>query len=779
VLILKAGSAAVAAALIAIAAIGVSVPAGATTAAELTAPGGTWGQPQPMAGVAALVPSGGTLVNTVITAMSCVTPGNCAAVGQYVYGMGASSFYLSFVVSESNGTWRSAQPVKGITSLGTGTSAVLGTVSCVAPGDCTASGVYQATVGLEHAFFVAESGGTWGTATAMPETSLGASVDTDVGELSCPAAGECTAIGWYSPVSSYSPSAFVLDENNGSWGAPQPVPADASMQSAAGGPPYLTSLSCAAPGDCTAGGAYNYSNSTQVPFLISESGHVWGTTQAIASSTALTGGTVNSVSCPDAADCAAIGYYQPSATSLQAFTVAEAGGSWGQAQTLSVPGAARAAGLSLDCWSAGHCMAAGTSSPATSTSVNEAFSAVESGSGAWGTAHAIAGIPGFSDTYISAPSCTSAGDCTVAGFYDTLDNSSRQDFIATSSAGGSLDSPRPLPSTYAPSGPTWVGPDCTQPGYCTVAINASPVPLLASEATAVTVALTVPTLTYGSEQSGALRLAVSSASGTPTGTVVVTGSAGRTLCRITLTSGTGSCALTAKELPAGSDRLTASYSGDVSYAAASSTKAVPVTRAATTTGLTVSPASMTFTGEATTVKLSVGVASPAGAVTGGMVVKSGDIVLANCNDVALTAEKATCTNSAGILAPGRYGYIAYYDGNADFAPSASATRHLTVSKAKTTTTLTLAKTTVTYGHENAEKLAVSVSHVGGVFAAGKVTVRIGGTVLCTISLRQGSGSCTLASKRLQVGTYHLTAGYLGNGDYYGSVSSSKTLKVTA
>lgn len=65
-----------------------------------------------------------------------------------------------------------------------------------------------------------------------------------------------------------------------------------------------------------------------------------------------------------------------------------------------------------------------------------------------------------------------------------------------------------------------------------------------------------------------------------------------------------------------------------------------------------------------------------------------------------------------------------------------------------TTGLTLAKTAITYGHETAEKLTVSVSHAGSVYATGKVEVKSGSTVVCTITLNKGTGSCTLTARRL-------------------------------
>ena len=78
-----------------------------------------------------------------------------------------------------------------------------------------------------------------------------------------------------------------------------------------------------------------------------------------------------------------------------------------------------------------------------------------------------------------------------------------------------------------------------------------------------------------------------------------------------------------------------------------------------------------------------------------------------------------------------------------------------------------------------EKLTASVSHVGSGYATGKVEVKSGASIVCTISLSKGVGSCTLTAKRLipLPHGYHLVAVYLGNGNYLPSASAAKALTV--
>jgi hypothetical protein len=197
------------------------------------------------------------------------------------------------------------------------------------------------------------------------------------------------------------------------------------------------------------------------------------------------------------------------------------------------------------------------------------------------------------------------------------------------------------------------------------------------------------------------------------------------------------------------------------------------------TSLAISPASQTFAGKALSETFTATIAGGGGIPTGYASVSINGKQLSGCTDVAVGGGKIICTSSAGALMAGRYGFTVGYAGDADFAPSASAPQYLTVGKAKTTTGLVLSNTSVTYGHENLEKLTVSVSHVGSVYPTGGVAVRIGATTICTISLSKGTGSCTLGATRLRAGTYPFVALYPGDGNYGSSTSASKTLKVTA
>jgi hypothetical protein len=269
----------------------------------------------------------------------------------------------------------------------------------------------------------------------------------------------------------------------------------------------------------------------------------------------------------------------------------------------------------------------------------------------------------------------------------------------------------------------------------------------------------------------------SPAGGTPTGIVSVTGVDGA-VCTITLTVGTGTCALTAEQLAAGNEPLTGTYGGDASYASASETITISVAPAATVTSMRYTPGTITFTGVATTLAVTGSVTSTAGTPNGWVTVRIDGKAVAGCTNVSFIGTMS-CKGTTAILTGGTHWVSLGYAGRGNFAaaPTSSSSFALPVGRRHTTASLTLARTSVTYGHESAEKFTVSASHVGSVYPTGKVQVRIGGTTICTITLSRGVGSCTLANTRLRAGTYTFVDLYSGDRNYYKSESAKKTLKV--
>ena len=97
--------------------------------------------------------------------------------------------------------------------------------------------------------------------------------------------------------------------------------------------------------------------------------------------------------------------------------------------------------------------------------------------------------------------------------------------------------------------------------------------LTLNQATTTTkLTLSTSKVTLGSEQSAKVTVqVVPQYSGSPTGSVTVR-TPGAVVCVIKLSAGGGSCQLSAKELPAGSHPLSATYPGDTNFRASASTQ---------------------------------------------------------------------------------------------------------------------------------------------------------------------------------------------------------------
>ena len=564
--------------------VGLTGPARADTGTN----GGTWGLAQPVPGLTASTtpPTSG---NGAIKAITCTTPGDCVAVGDQVSVSGGVTTTVPVVVTESGGTWSSPQSIDGTAGLGSGTSAGLTEISCSDAGDCTATGSYNGTDGHGHAFYTTETPTTgWSTATAVSEAGQPSGTNSVITSVSCApsAPGYCAIVAYYAnsttttvngaTTTSTTIVPFTLDEAQGTWEAtPRLVTGLDSLPET--GNAELTSVSCAAQGQCTAGGGI-----AGQPFVVSESSGAWGNARAV---TSVSTGAIMAISCPDASDCTAAGFYDDSSKLAQAFTVDEQGGSWGPATLLASSSLVDASsGLMLGCSSVGNCVVADRAAIRMDNSAYLGVVAdIETSSGGWGPLSPVAGFPDvWNGPGIELPqssptglSCAPGGDCTIVGYYLTdKDPDPVQGFAATTSD-GVVGSEQPvLPGTN--SEPQDTALSCPKTGFCTLGYSMSGAPQLLTEATGATIAVkaSTPRVTYGSAAETLTATVTGADGGTPTGTVAVT-DAGTPVCTITLADG-DTCSPSATAIPVGTDTLTATYSGDPTYIPAASTATVTV-----------------------------------------------------------------------------------------------------------------------------------------------------------------------------------------------------------
>ena len=181
----------------------------AAAAARAAASGGSWGTAEEVPGIAALNKGGSAGINSV----SCASAGNCGAGGYYASRSGSGGLtYQAFVVGEKDGTWGTAVKVPGTAAINKGGNAGINSVSCAAAGNCSAGGSYTDRAGNVQAFIVSEKDGAWATAVKVPGTAaLNKGGNAGINSVSCAAAGNCSAGGSYTD-SSGNVQAFVVSE---------------------------------------------------------------------------------------------------------------------------------------------------------------------------------------------------------------------------------------------------------------------------------------------------------------------------------------------------------------------------------------------------------------------------------------------------------------------------------------------------------------------------------------------------------------------------------------
>jgi hypothetical protein len=404
-----------------------------------------------------------------ISAVSCISPGNCAAAGHFTDSSGHGQV---FVISQTRGTWGRGRELPGIAALNTGHNAVVTSLACGWRGNCTVAGWYSGSKrSSTHAFLADERNGRWGKARQAPGTAALSTGDVAaVTSVSCSRADSCGAVGTYRDRSG-DQHPFVLSKVRGTWRTARQVPGIAALNT--GGFAQLPAVSCASPGNCSAGGSYAVGVSSRA-FVVDQRNGRWGTARRVPGAATLGLNTqVTAVSCASAGNCSAGGTYE-NAAGEQAFVVSEVHGTWRAA--IPVPGLAAlntggAAALStLSCGAPGSCSAGGSYTeppPGEGPSPSQAYVVTEV-NGHWGTARPVPGARALNtgkQAEVTAVSCGGRGSCGAVGTYLTSGSSG---FLVSEAHGvwGRAQQIRGLAALKASANVELAVISCAGPGSC-------------------------------------------------------------------------------------------------------------------------------------------------------------------------------------------------------------------------------------------------------------------------------------------------------------------------
>jgi Bacterial Ig-like domain (group 3) len=274
------------------------------------------------------------------------------------------------------------------------------------------------------------------------------------------------------------------------------------------------------------------------------------------------------------------------------------------------------------------------------------------------------------------------------------------------------------------------------------------------QGTTTTTTLTASASTIALGQSDTFRATVSTTvvGFVPTGTVTFYNSTVTQLGAPVTLDGTGAASLTTSTLPAGSDSITAVYSGDGTYAGDTS-NAVPVTVTLLPTSTTLTASSSTiFAGQSDTLKATV-------SNTG--VVPTGTVTFYNNTATQLGAPVTLDSTGAASLVTftlpvGSDSITAVYSGDGTYAGDTSNAVVVTVNADPTATGSPSGDVTVVTLTNTSSSLVTFTLNIPSNFSIGT-----GGT--CPASLQLSAGSCTVnlqatdQTGQSQSGTLSITA----------------------
>ena len=274
-----------------------------------------------------------------------------------------------------------------------------------------------------------------------------------------------------------------------------------------------------------------------------------------------------------------------------------------------------------------------------------------------------------------------------------------------------------------------------------------------------------------------VTVAVTGSGATPTGTITLT-SGGYTSSAATLSGGSATVVIPANSLSAGTDTLSASYSGDANYGPATGSATETVT-IPLTPSITVTPASNTVN-TAASLSVTVKVAGSSGTTPTGTVTLSGGGYTSAA--VTLVNGSATIVIPANSLTVGNDTLTASYSGDANYASASGSTpasSPVTVTPGLIAATVTASPATSTM--DTGSTLSVPVTVTGaGVTPTGTVTLSGGGYTSAAATLVNGSYTFTIPSNSLSAGADTLTATYSGNSVYLaGTGTASVTVTQSA
>ncbi len=293
--------------------------------------------------------------------------------------------------------------------------------ACPSAGNCAAGGFYTDSGLTQQGLLLSEANGSWSASELAFKGGWGipAASDPRVTSVACAAVGDCVAVGYYYSGATNVPEGFLVSSGNGTWG--QAIDATGSSPSYLVFSPALApEVSCVPGGDCYA--IFNaFTGGAPENLVYANTNGTWAATHV----TAPSGGSeveLSSISCAPNGPCAIVGNYQSAAgvEGLMATTGSLSVTTLDTSSLSSVASNPNVTPEAVSCASSGDCTAVGYYEDASGDYQGLVLS---SAAGSWGHAQEIT-LPANAyaqdaDLFLYDVSCASAGNCEAVGSYDS------------------------------------------------------------------------------------------------------------------------------------------------------------------------------------------------------------------------------------------------------------------------------------------------------------------------------------------------------------------------
>jgi hypothetical protein len=566
---------------------------------------------------------------------------------------------------------------------------------------------------------------------------------TGIAAATAPAVATASAAVAAAPVQ-VAGTASASAVSGGTWGVAALVPGLAALNK--GRFASVNSVSCAAPGDCAAAGSYADGSLDNQVFVADEKDGRWLTAREVPGTAALNKSSANalSVSCPSAGNCVVGGFYEEASQDSEAFVASEVHGSWRRAAPVRGTVGAGAAVSSVSCAVAGDCVAGGYFTDRAGR--QQAF-VVSQARGRWGPAITVAArLNVAGNAYVTSVACKQAGDCLAGGFYSVKPGQTEA-FVVAERHGSWSAARRVASALNAGLFGTVTAVSCASPGNCAAVGSYTG---RAGHLQAFVVTQQRGLWSPAGRVAGALN-----DGGDAQANTVSCPSAGDCAAGGSFTSAaTGQQAFVVSErhgVWSAAQQVAAALdiSGDTSVDAISCPSAGNCAA-----GGEYGVGNPFFNAFAVSERGGTWLAAQE--IAGNLNTEAGGIV-----------ESVSCTSVGNCTAGGLVTQTASGEG---FVVTGSITQ-------PTGTALSLSSATVIYGHEQSERLSVTVRARYSGLPAGTVVVKAGATTICVIRVTAGQGGCALTAKRLRPGSYHVIAAYAGGAGFLRSAAAARTLTV--